>query len=235
MTTLSQLVDEIVEETRRPALRQQISTFVNEVIQELHLHPDHAAAVKFDENLVEALLTATESTGYFYTLPQPRLFQDVEAVWYQTLGLAARRLKPSTVHKFRNRPDGDSYYYRSGPTICFNGYGGTGAQIQLAYYQKPRRLKYYAAGDRPCSWDEETESYSYATAYDSTSELQAQAEELCSNWILMRWKEVVKQGVVAKLFTRAGDLDRAKLAYSSYRTNWPILIATESSHHDLGT
>ena len=60
MTTFSQLVDSVVEDTRRPDLRTTIGQYVNQQIRELHIGPN-GAAMKYNDNLVEIELTADDA------------------------------------------------------------------------------------------------------------------------------------------------------------------------------
>lgn len=232
MTTLSQIVNEIVSEILRPDMIPQLTTFVNLTIRELHTDPKSGLAIGFAENLTEVQLTASQDTGYVYEIPNPELLQFVEAVWFRRGGRLAELRKPSTINQYMASAVLPAAYYRTGPAIAFAGYGGTGGIIDVALSYYPRGLKYYPSG-APAVWNEDTESWNYAPAYDSTPELQAQARRLCTNWIMARHKELVKQGAIAKFYARAKDTDRARLAYSLYEQIRPGFVSAES--YERGT
>ena len=213
MTTFSQLVDSVVEDTRRPDLRTTIGQYVNQQIRELHIGPN-GAAMKYNDNLVEIELTADEDEGYQYELPSPQRFQVIEAVWYANLGVYADMRNPSSAFAFQDRPFGKCYWYRSGNFLVFNQYGGADATIKLAYFQYPSRLKYYAAAARPATWDDEA-GWTYHADYDVDAASRAEARALVSNWLLERWEDLVGQGSRAKVWARLSDEARSKVAFSN--------------------
>jgi hypothetical protein len=227
VTTLSQMVDELVVDTLRPDLRATIANAVNQTIRELHNHPQSGTTILYDENLLEAVLTADSDIGFTWTLPRPHLFQVLEAVYYATVGKYAKLRKPSAIHRFIGEVDGQFYYYRTGPSIAFNAYGGTGAQIQLAWYEYPRALAYQSAASRLVTWSEAAQEFTFASSV-TTPEAQLAALELATNWLLARHAELVKQGVRAKVYARLGNYDRARLSYSLYESLRPGMMDAES-------
>src|SRR4051812_37916301 len=80
MTTFSQLVDEMVVETRRPDLRSEIAVYLNQTIREVHFEPGKGNVVHYAENRKEDQITATSDSGQLWDLPSPQNFQGIEAV-----------------------------------------------------------------------------------------------------------------------------------------------------------
>src|SRR6478735_8331283 len=90
MTTFSQLVDEMIVETRRPDLKTEIATYLNQTIREVHFEPSRGNVVHYGENRKETQLTANVDSGYIWDIPNPSTFQGIEAVRFpsQMLGRA---------------------------------------------------------------------------------------------------------------------------------------------------
>lgn len=215
MTTFSQLVDEMVLETRRPDLKSEIASYVNQTVREIHFSPDKGNAIRYAENLRELSLTADSDTGYSFTIPSPDVWQQMWTVRYDSVLDADNQ--PIYVNE---RSPGRAlnqqkyFYYRAANYYTFAGYGGTTSIISIAYYEFPKRLKYYESAARPATWDEE-DGWAYADGID-TDEEQIDAQYRVSNWILIRWSDVVREGVRAKVYKRVADTTRAQTSYSLY-------------------
>lgn len=233
MTTLSQLVDEVVRETLRPDMIEQITTFINLTIRELHADPKTGLSIGFVENLVETQLTSTQDSGYVFEIPDPALFQFVEAIWFRRGARLAVERKPSSMHAYMSTSLLPAAYYRSGPTIVFDGYGGSGQLIDLAYCAYPRGLKYYTPALRPVTWDDENRVWNYHADFNVNDAQRLIARTRCTNWLMARHKELVKQGTIAKLYARRNDQERARLAYSLYEQLRPGFVSAES--YERGT
>lgn len=221
MITFSQLVDEMVIETRRPDLRTEIGTYLNQTLREVHFEPSRGNAVFYNENRKEAEITATSDSGETWDTPNITIFQGMEAVRFPNAYVGRmeyaqeRRPGPSllTIPYF---------YYRAGPTFVFGGtigYGGVGAKIQLSYFEYPIALKYKESGAREATYDIES-GWTYYTVdtvnYGSTDELKATAQARVSNWLLLRWADVLREGLRAKVYKRLSDQLRAQTSYSLY-------------------
>lgn len=215
MYTFSQLVDEMVAECKRPDLLSEIARYVNQTIRELHFEPERNAALFFSDNFVERQVVATSDTVQTWEIPNPQVFQkmlgvsfpsqysDGQAVW-------ARETTPG-----RHLNDICHYFYRTGSTFVFSGYGTIGSVINLAYYEFPNSLKYKSPAARPATFDSE-EGWAYAAGVN-TPELQEAARLISTNWLLFRWSDVVSEGVRAKLYKRISDTERARTCYSMYK------------------
>lgn len=231
MTTFSQLVDELAAEVVRPDLRTTICSYVNQTIRELHSRRDSGLPVQFASNRVETEVTAAE-LPFVWSIPNVARFQSIESIFDPATGQYLRQKTPGDIYRDTNHPFPALYYYRSGPTVVLNGIA-VGASVKMSYFEYPRLLTYYASDERPAVWDSITEVFTYLAAYESTSELQETAESLTTNWLLLRWGElVIKEGVRAKVWKRLAELDRARLAYSAYSSLRDQLVATEEWYGD---
>lgn len=228
MTTQSQLVDEMVAETLRPDMRMAISSYVNQVIRELHQEPQSKTAIGFSENLYEDQLYANAETGFLWTLPRPHLFMRMAMVWYDRFGKPVRQRAPQTMHPSINPIASDRFWYRTGTQIAFSGYGGDNAGIKLAWYEYPRQLEYKLQAQRLVRWDNDSQGYVFAPSVTTPDEREAALLQ-STNWIMMRHTELVKQGIRAKLYARLGQYDRARLAYSQYESLRPGMVSAETA------
>lgn len=226
MTTFSQLVDSVVIESRRPDMKKSIESYVNQTIRELHIMPNSGAALLYKSNMIELEITADVETGFIWNFPRPQSYQAIQTVFYTGPQKHAIERLPSTIHMFLGEVDGRYYYYRTGDGLAMSGYGGVGGGIKIAYFEFPRRLTYYAVADRPVQWDAETETWVYKDGIVTEAEKLA-ALQKCTNWMLFRWEDIVKQGAIAKVFTALANYDRARLAYSLYESLRPGLVSAE--------
>lgn len=234
MTTFSQLVDELVSETKRPDLRAEIATYLNQTIREVHFEPSRGNVVFYGENRREEQVVASLETGEIWDIPNPALFQAMETVRFASWGLGrteyAEEATPGPM--LAAKP---FFWYRSGPSIVFGGtqgYGGVGGIIQLSYFEYPRSLKYKLPAVREAEYDVES-GWTYNTVdtvdYGSTAELQATAQLLTSNWLLMRWADVLREGLRAKVFKRLSDDVRQRTSYSLFQQLRQGLYTSEVS------
>lgn len=217
MTTFSQLVDEIVREVGRPDLRGEVGTYLNQTIREMHFEPERGKAFDYRDNLRELQLTADVDTGFGWDIPDSGTFQRVLAVRYDSIYAVdsktqyAEELEPGPGLAGRTR-----FWYRAGQRINFAGYGSIGSKISIAWFEYPRRLKYFQPNGRPAQYDSDL-GWTYAPEFD-TPELRPAAQAFVTNWLLMRWVDVVSEGVRAKIYKRVADEQRARTSYSMYKT-----------------
>lgn len=215
MFTFSQMVDEIVSEVKRPDLTSEISRYVNQTIRECHFSTDHQAAVFYRDNFNEALLTATVEEGFSWTLPNPTTFQKMAGVKYPAqFDGYGDPIWPDSTTPGRHLNGKINFYYQVGNEFVFSGYGGLGGLIAVGYFAFPSSLKYYTEATRPASYDVET-GWSYNDAIVTDEDKEA-ARLVVTNWLLMRWSDIVSEGVRAKLFKRVSDTERARNCYSLY-------------------
>jgi len=234
MTTFSQLVDEAISETKRFDLATEIAAYVNQTVREVHFRSDTGSVLYYRDNLQEQLLTATSDDSFGWDIPNPAIFQGLVGVQYadqwdpdrNCQGVWAVEVTPS-----RNMQHYKHSFYRIGGGFAFANYGSTGSRIKLAYFQYPPRLKYYTVANRPASWDDAT-GWTYGTGYDTDDETRAAARALVTNWILLRWHDVISEGIRAKVYKRVSDEVRGRTAYSLYNTLRQGLWTSEIA--DLG-
>lgn len=216
MTTFSQLVDDMVSETKRPDLVSEISRYLNETIREIHASEDRNATIFYRENYHEDLLDADVESGFQWDIPAPANFQKLTAIKYvNVFDEDGIQVWASETTPGRHLKALTYYCYRVAGTFVFAGYGGVDTQIALGWYEFPRSLKYKAVADRPASYDDE-DGWTYADGIN-TDELELGARELTSNWLLLRWKNVLAEGLRAKVYKRLSDDTRARTSYSMYQ------------------
>jgi hypothetical protein len=235
MTTFSQLVDEMVIETRRPDLRSEIATYLNQTVREVHFEPSRGNVVFFSENRKEYEVTAsTADSGQTWDTPNPAIFQGMEAVQFPNA--CAGRLEYA-----KERRPGPGllsepyFYYRAGITYVFGGtigYGGVGSKIRLSYFEYPSSLKYKADASRPATYDVEA-GWSYFTVdsvdYDADDDARELARSLVTNWLILRWADVLREGLRAKIYKRLSDQLRAQTSYSLYSQLRQGLFTSEAA------
>lgn len=228
MTTFSQLVDDMVRESRRPDLLADICDYLNQTIREVHFTADQNNAVLYAENLREDQLTANSDTGFLWNIPNPALFQRMLAVRYDSLHSREGYVYVKELSPGRGMNFAEQFFYRAGASFFFSGYGGLNSLISLAYYEYPRRLKYYAVADRPAVWDTELMDFVYVSAADVSDDTRLAARNLTSNWLLVRWRDVLVEGLKAKVYKRVSDDSRSRTSYSLYANLRNGLITSES-------
>lgn len=229
MTTFSQLVDKMVLETRRPDMQADICSYLNQTIRELHFTPDNNKAVFFQDNLKEAILQATEATGFSWDVPVG-VFQGPAACRYDSVTDSNGAKIWPKYHLSPNRAmEQDPYwYYRAGTRIFFYGYGGQYSTISFSWYEYPKTLFYFTVPNRPCTYDVYGFSYHEDFRANPLVDYPA-AESACTNWLLQRWDQLIEEGLRAKIYKRLSDTERARTSYSMYTSLRSGLISSESA------
>jgi len=215
MTTFSQLVDDMVAETLRRDMVELTAEYLRQTIRECHTNPDKKQSALFDDNLVEDQITAS-SDSLIWDVPDSGRFQKLLAVRYENVWMDDSPVYAKFVKPGRGQIDANYFYYRTGSSFAFKGFGGAYCTVSLAYYMFPRGLKYRKLADRKVTYDLES-GFSYDTSL-TTPELQAAALELETNWLIQRWSEVIREGVRAKIYKRTGDDTRAVRCYSAFES-----------------
>jgi hypothetical protein len=226
MFTFSQMVDEIVSEVKRPDLTSEIARYVNQTIRECHFSTDRQAAVFFRDNFNELLLTADVEDGFSWAMPNPTTFQKMAGVKYPgRYDMSGNPQWATETTPGRHLNGMTNYFYQVGQEFVFSGYGGVDAYIALGYFAFPASLKYYTEANRPAEYDP-VDGWTYHASV-ITPEDQEAARLVVTNWLLMRWSDVVSEGVRAKLFKRVSDTERARNCYSLYGQLRQGLITSE--------
>jgi len=218
MTTFSQIVDSLVLETKRPDLRQEICSYLNQTVREVHTHPERGGIQVFKDNLKEDILGADTEQGFAWDIPNVALFQCMAAVRYDSVfdqdgyPVWAKELnQPSRVMNTERH-----WFYRSGTRVFFRNYGGRLALLSPSWYEYPPSLAYYASADRPVVYDLAGVP-TYKAEYDTDASVRADANRLCTNWILLRHTALIEEGLRAKVYKRTADTERARTSYSMYQ------------------
>ena len=227
-TTFSQLIDSTIQELRRPDLLVDATSYLNQTLREVHFEPSRGNLALYRDNRKETQITALTDLGLSWAIPNPNVFQGLAAARYDNVidtdGKAKYAIEMNPGRGMNSRTE---FFYRNGTTVFFAGYGGVNATISLAWYEYVRALKYYPIGLRPASYDNDS-GWTYGPMV-ITSEDQIAAQEKCSNWLLMRWDDVIAEGMRAKVFKRVSDDIRSKTSYSLYSTLRQGLFTSEAA------
>lgn len=215
MFTFSQMVDEIVSESKRPDLLDEIARYVNQTIRECHFSTDRQAAIFYRDNFNEVLLTADAEESFSWTLPNPTTFQKMAGVKYpMQTDIYGNDVWAIETTPGRHLNDFTNFFYQVGAEFVFSGYGGLNANIALGYFAFPPSLKYKTVANRPAEYDPEL-GWTYNELIVTDEDKEA-ARLIVTNWLLMRWSDVISEGVRAKLYKRVSDTERARNCYSLY-------------------
>ena len=226
MTTFSQLVDEIVAETKRPDMRAEIASYLNQTVRECMMDPETNAAVLLRENYKEVYTYASTELGHVWEVPRVDLFQAIDKVrfdnvWQDDKQVYAKQFRPGPAMN-----QACHAYQYAGGVVVFKGYGGLNAAIAISYFEFPPYLKYYATADAPATWDDEI-GWVYSAESNVDAATRAIARTRASHWMLLRWKTVLMEGLRAKIYKRLSDDTRARTCYSLYQSLRRGLITSE--------
>lgn len=213
-TTFSQLVDDLALEVKRPDQRDNIATYVNQSIRELHSRPAMNVIVKFDANRVEDQQTVAMTNPWLWMIPSVTRFIDIEAAFLPEYGIYVPKRNPRIAREFSFEPNSDIYYYRSGSTYAFAGLG-VGTLVDLSYHMYPQYLAYKEVNTRVVKYDPESDSFVLIADGGVPTDEQLALEV---NWPLERWADTIRQGARAKLYGRLGDMERSRTAFSAYES-----------------
>lgn len=217
MTTFSQLVDAIVQETRRPDMKADVIRYANQTIRELHTDPETNKILFFADNFRQLLLTADVEDGFGWEIPNPATFQKLHVVNYRGVFENGVPVYSTPTTPGRHLNSLRNYHYQAANHFFFVGYGGVNQQIALGYYEFPPRLTYQEVADRLVIWNEEDQVFEYDPSLN-TPELREAALAKVSNWILNRWEDTVAEGLRAKVYKRTSDTERARTCYSMFQS-----------------
>lgn len=224
MTTLSQLVDDLLVELVRPDMRSMLVDYANQTVREMHFRPATNAPVLFDANRYEEQIAVTSSNPFLWPIPSVTRFQDIEIAFCPEAGVVIQRKNPRVINRESMNPDSDWYYYISGVQVAFSG-PAVGDSIKLAYYMYPARLKYKTAAERSIVFDVDSDTYTLVGGGIPTDEQLA----LETHWMLQRWPDTIKEGVRAKAYKRMGDDSRTRMFYSAFEAARTAVWQSEPS------
>lgn len=227
MTTYSQLVDQMIRETRRSDLALEIATYLTQTIRELHIDPQTNGVCLFGENLREDQRVVNRPNAHEWEIPNPTNFQALALARYDNVFDSRNRpLCPKEYTPSYAMNQEEHFFYRAGGSYHFAGAGGVGSTISLAWFEYPRRLVYVAKANRLAEYDDAL-GWIYA-ASAITDVAKKLAREATTNWMLLRWREVIEEGLRAKVYKRVGDDARARMCFSMYSSQRAGLVTSES-------
>lgn len=223
----SELVDAVKLQTSKLKRQSDIISYANSTIQE------SALLKTFYRDMTEEQLVTT-AEPHIWTFPNN--FRGIQAAKLP-IDINNGRGEPiyfkSSVPGKRQR-ELDYFYYASMNYVVFSG-ASSGATIDLAWYGYPWPLQYYEVGSRPAVYDPEaeikgTEPWTYLPEYDDSDANREIARNLVSNWLLLRWNNLVLEGTKAKLFrTQSEDNFKSTSTYSEYKDMQKKLMLVERS------
>lgn len=231
MTTFSQMIDSMVAETKRPDMRSEFASWLNQTIRECHFEPERGNVVFLRPNYREERVVADADDAYSWPIPNVATWQGVAAVRFDNVWDRGRQTFAQEVYAGRAAGLVTHAYQVAGDRIFFKGYGGLNAALSLAWYEYPPALKYYSADARPASYDL-ADGWTYHADFDVDDETRTDARIRTSNWLLMRWSMVLEEGLRAKVYKRLSDETRQRTSYSLYSQQRQGLITSERA--DLG-
>lgn len=204
--TFSACVDTVIERSGRLDRLDDVIEFVRQTILETQIEDFFA----FD--LVEDRLSPP-SAGTFVA-PTPLDFRQMKAVRYTDKMtprgemVYAEQVDPSLPQREK-----EHYWYLSTDNFVFSGVESI---IDIAYYRILPALAYYSREEiAPAQYNLKTQTWTYATRHQTT-EQQATARGLVTNWLLFRFFNTIVQGALAKVFNLVQD-PRGELAYGGYK------------------
>lgn len=219
--TFSALIDDAIQRSRRKDRIADIMSYARASMREC------TVLANFQQSLVEDTVTVTASP-HIWDCPQEfRILVAFQYANYSTHGerIVPTQKRPGQVIHDRTNPN---YYYRSGDSYILAGVE-VGEEINVAYLAYLKRLRYYATeADRPARFDVETNLWVYHSSYDTSTTQQQVAKDLCTNWLMFRWYDLVLEGTLAKLYKTVGDT-RSVATYALYKQQQTDLKAGEQS------
>lgn len=232
MFTFSQMVDELVSEVKRPDLTSEIARYLNQTIREVHFDPGTNAVQFFKRNARELTLTTTAENAHVWNIPNPTHFQKLAAVQFPgQFDRNGESIWADETLPGRHLNGKSHFYYQAGGSFVFSGMGGVGSSINLFYFAFPASLPYFAIPEsRPMHYsDLGAKVYAPEWIHDHARD---DADALCTNWIIEGWRDVISEGVRAKVYKRVSDTERARTCYSLYAQLRRGLVTNETA--DIG-
>lgn len=214
----SEIVDEVQIRSGRPGTRALADTqaYVRAAVRECQM------LALFESDLVENTLTADQD-DYIWT-PHNN-FRALRTVRYPD------GYYPDPIAPGKKQKDETEYFYKASNYFVFVG-TASGDEIAVAYYDFARYFKYYASGSRPAVYDEEAGTWTYLSggSYISTlgtDALDEAARELVTIWLFERWRPLIEEGALAKIYKNVND-ERAMSAFALYKSMQSDLLRGEA-------
>lgn len=205
----SELVDTVVARLGRSDRIEDVIAHANQTIRSAQ------SRILCYNNLIEDQIQAV-AVPFIWT--NPINFQKLKAARYSDGEFAVKKIgKGQDVYPYR--------YYEAAGYIAFVGME-LNTLIDVAYYRFQPRLQYYAVGARPATavFDYDTEQFQF-TYFNLTSigdldytlpANQALAQKKVSNWLLLKWNEMIQEGTLTKTYKLLGETERASTAFALF-------------------
>ncbi len=189
----SETVDDLVLRARTaPRQFTSVVAAVNAATQTL------AKLRFFSRDMLEDSILLTDLTVNEYIWTLPFRFRRLATAQYIPNERFPEEAVPGRVNKSK-----DFVWYRTSTYIAFKGVLNQ-TSISVHYARFPRHFVYFAAGDRPATFDKETETYSYLEPFDVDDTTRANALDLTTHWLLEHYKEAVLEMAFADLRKDSG-------------------------------
>lgn len=214
MTTFSQLVDRVAVEITRPDMKEKLPSYLNQSIREMFEHQETRMPVYYDDQRFEERIlidSLSDLSGSFvWPLPQPTRFQNVEAIYYESIRRYVRRADPRSSLARNDFDVNDVYFwYRVGASLVFAKPGAIGSYVRASWFEYPRYLAYQVPSLRDVEYDLASDSYTVKPG------APIDAMEKATNWLLQRHTEALAEGMRAKAYKRMDD-ERQRTHFAQY-------------------
>lgn len=217
--TFSSLVDSVLAATGRQDRLQSIVGFARATIRECQLK----GTPSFIRDIVEVEVQPT-TTPFIWD--RPKGLRGLRTAVYGLTSEIYDPIYPELIRPGRKQANKTEYYYESGESFVFAGVDIT-QTVALAYYSYAPHFVYYKdVADRPATYDEETDVWTYHSSIEATEEAQLVAREKVQHWLLLDWFELIKQGTLGKTFQLNGD-ERSRPAFALLKSMQSDLIRAE--------
>ena len=214
MTTFSQLVDRIATEVTRPDMKEKLPSYLNQSIREMFEHQVTKQQLWYDDQRQEERIAISSlsdiSNSFVWPLENPTRFQNVEAVYYESIRSYVRRGDPRTCLARNDFDVNDKYFwYRVGTSLVFANPGAIGSFVKVSWFDYPRYLAYQSPLTRDVVYNLAEDSYVVSPG------APVDAMEKATNWLLQRHTEALAEGMRAKAYKRMDD-DRQRTHFAQY-------------------
>jgi len=225
MRTFSEVVDQVVIETRKPTHLATIIRITNKIIKELRTN------YPSPYDLVEMLVHSGDPEHECpYIIDIPCDYRDMRAVMYSDC-LFVKYRPPGLVQKLDK-----AFWYQSGNKLVFTGMAPWDS-IKIAYYKAFVPYTYRKECDRQIKSNSDGCSFSFrAAADDSWAPLDFNDPNQVArlgrhvDWVLQKFPEVVVDGVIADFNNQYGDPQIGRSVYQAFTRGKDEIRRSQRTH-----
>jgi len=211
----SQLVDEVIEETKRGDKIKSIVRYANQIIQTIHSKND------FDRDQYEVRASNTVPDSVL-VWPRPRNFRKMKTA--RVNGMQARTATFVSPGRDLGRIDWEYYYYADESYVfCADGI----SHIDIMYYGKPPLFTYFPKGKEPAKWCPEEDNGKGAWRFldgagkehvrsVGTPDVEHWAKYRVTDWLLEEYGYVIHWGVINLLATATEMEELRRSSYAAF-------------------